>query len=660
MTETWGKVGNIKGPSGPNAFVFKGIQQLVSGQKYIDVVFASPQPDTNWSFGECLVMNSVDATPQDIWHATVTAKTTTGFRLQLNVAPNNANYYLHWAISSVIPLSATGYSMSGPTAGWVTVASTEFTVTLTPEGVGVPADVTVTPSDGSGGGTFTPMSVKLNTNAPSATFKYTATSVGAKTIHVTNNRGLADPSDITYLAASAFRPTSVQTCGAWFDPAALSSLNDGDDVTLWEDSSGLEPLGTPIELTSPWTSQIPESTSPVLRKNVINGIAAVRFDGISAMMLSSYYNISYPDTMFIVAKQTSKATEGVLMQGWGDDPQVMRCMKDSGYYEIGDLTIVGQLYNDTTDHSGAFHVFRFHSYGADAKGYVDGVLKCAGPCGNMGSYSHLFGTDGTGNFLTGDICEMIYYAEAGSTGPDDPGGLLSVSDIKLIENYLANRYALPHAVPIVPGPSNVASLKFWLKADAITQSDNTEITTWPDSSGNGHPFLKGSATGPTFKTNIVNGKPVVRFNGTQYLNNTQGIGGHQPYTVIVVANVTTDGYLWYNPPYPTGEVRVYSTALSMSSDPGTRLSDNINHQGAFHVFVAEFNSGPSKPTNSKAYVDGVQTMTGDAGQSGLGTQPRIGMSSTCDIAEVIVYPRILTHDERVEIELYLKMKYATP
>ena len=48
-----------------------------------------------------LVVNTDDADPLNIWPGIVTAKTTTGFTLQLNGMPDSDNYFLNWAVSGI-------------------------------------------------------------------------------------------------------------------------------------------------------------------------------------------------------------------------------------------------------------------------------------------------------------------------------------------------------------------------------------------------------------------------------------------------------------------------------------------------------------------------------------------------------------------------------
>ena len=62
---------------------------------------------------------------------------------------------------------------------------------------GTSSGVTVSFSDNSGGGTFSPTSVVLSTSTSSANFTYTPASTGNKILTITNNGGLTNPSNYT-------------------------------------------------------------------------------------------------------------------------------------------------------------------------------------------------------------------------------------------------------------------------------------------------------------------------------------------------------------------------------------------------------------------------------------------------------------------------------
>lgn len=62
--------------------------------------------------------------------------------------------------------------------------------------------------------------------------------------------------------------------------------------------------------------------------------------------------------------------------------------------------------------------------------------------------------------------------------------------------------------------STVPNLRLWLKADSLSLNDNDTIQTWGDSSGNARDATQlTSANRPVYKTGILNGMPVVRFDG---------------------------------------------------------------------------------------------------------------------------------------------------
>lgn len=64
-------------------------------------------------------------------------------------------------------------------------------------------------------------------------------------------------------------------------------------------------------------------------------------------------------------------------------------------------------------------------------------------------------------------------------------------------------------------PIDLAGLQQWVRADALSLSDGDPVSTWPDDSGNSRDFTQAtSGARPTFRTNIVNGLPVVRSDGT--------------------------------------------------------------------------------------------------------------------------------------------------
>jgi len=241
-------------------------------------------------------------------------------------------------------------------------------------------------------------------------------------------------------------------------------------------------------------------------------------------------------------------------------------------------------------------------------------------------------------------------------------------------------------------------LKVWLKADAITGlNDGDAVGTWSDQSGNGYDATQPtSAKRPIYKTGILNGKPVVRFDGVDdqldFLgaaldifknvgsgnlivvcsdtNNTGGRVSHDP-----VAFVTGDGSTFAR---ISIETRTSSTSIfwhrarRVDGDPG--VSATFAYSNGFHVLIAE-----AKPETNFAqlYVDGTAgtstTYAGGAGNfsntSSAGVSGASGASVGCsgggggnffpgDIAEVLVFQPALSAADRNAIYNYLAIKYG--
>lgn len=147
--------------------------------------------------------------------------------------------------------AATAVTLTGPSSGTVSVASTNFTVGAN---AAITGTVIVTPSDSGGGGTFTPTTVSISAGSPTGTFTYTPGSIGAKTISVTNNGALSNPSTITYTASSgvnnAYAPANILFSPYNWDAqsgsaktinagAYFKTIFDGANCTLNFDMTGI-------------------------------------------------------------------------------------------------------------------------------------------------------------------------------------------------------------------------------------------------------------------------------------------------------------------------------------------------------------------------------------------------------------------------------------
>lgn len=238
---------------------------------------------------------------------------------------------------SYTPPAVTGVTMTGPSSGTVGVASTNFTVGVTPGGGSITGTVVVTPSDGGGGGTFTPTTVSLSSGAVSGTFTYTPASTGAKTISVTNNGSLTNPGNITYTAsAAATAPAQVtaltlNTATATTQPLTWTAPSDGgsaitDYVVQWS------PAGA-----NTWTT-FADGTSTTAAATVTGLTASTSYDyrvaAVNAIGTGSYSSTATGSTAAGSSETTFNSSDQVAGT-WtlsGSDFIATRTSTDSGSF----------------------------------------------------------------------------------------------------------------------------------------------------------------------------------------------------------------------------------------------------------------------------------------------------------------------------------------
>src|SRR3989344_3684763 len=234
-------------------------------------------------------------------------------------------------------------------------------------------------------------------------------------------------------------------------------------------------------------------------------------------------------------------------------------------------------------------------------------------------------------------------------------------------------------------PSGVSGLVMWLKADAITGlSDGNSVTTWTDSSSAGHSVTEPTAIyKPVYKSDaasLLNGKPVVRFDGNDHLYG--GVLGATDVTVIAVAGRATPAsltngniyayaligtrpdqngwglyYLWANPaPGAAAGFRAWNIAQDTWW---------TGYDANWHILSGTLR-GVIGANNIKIFGDGTERGSGSVSGTTNNNPANavnvgwVGIDHHFkgDMAEVMVYNRVLPNNERKEIESYLAKKYG--
>jgi hypothetical protein len=221
-------------------------------------------------------------------------------------------------------------------------------------------------------------------------------------------------------------------------------------------------------------------------------------------------------------------------------------------------------------------------------------------------------------------------------------------------------------VPSTGAAMPLNGLRLWLKADAVAQSP---VSRWADQSGLQNQVLQGTVTNrPLVVQNALNGRPVVRFDGSNDFLEAQnvmtGATAGEAFYVLKAAEdgagavrgfmqFGTTGYTHY----PFNNNSIYddfgSNAQYQVGDPRQRLDE-------FHLYGTTAKSGEWKArlndflqfrslTNTVAFTNPVRIARQASGYHFKG-----------DIAEILIYDRVLSFTERESVSRYLNIKYLIP
>ena len=244
-------------------------------------------------------------------------------------------------------------------------------------------------------------------------------------------------------------------------------------------------------------------------------------------------------------------------------------------------------------------------------------------------------------------------------------------------------------------PGNVATgLRWWLKANTgvfidngATAAANTQnVQQWNDQSTvANHARQTTAANKPVYRTNILNGNPVLRFSTDQFLDGlaAPGIGATESFYIFLVFKQnswvdggTNDGSGTFIIDRPTATNNLTSFKMVATNkyfyqrrdDAGNFLGGATSATSANTTSFVVIDYFRNFPTQEEGiYLDGVIDVlnTGAPNTNMAGPVIRIGRHATTtnggidgDIAEMIVYDVALTNSNRRRVETYLAIKYG--
>jgi len=261
----------------------------------------------------------------------------------------------------------------------------------------------------------------------------------------------------------------------------------------------------------------------------------------------------------------------------------------------------------------------------------------------------------------------------------------------LVGNYkMGTALSSPSAgVAIGFVPTSVTGLIAWYSADSITgvTTDNTGVSSWTDRTGFGRNATQAtSGSQPTYKTNRLNGKPVVRFNPSgNFLQITSASfsGGATFFLVCSASSATLSGNNGIlcaassGNDYDTGESFLMTVGYTGPNNPsgfnpGWRGVGGVNVTTVFRAwYYWTYHVAPSganvvqKLRRSGTEIDSrTNAASSNASPTKMTIGGRIGGGNFTspyyqgDIAEILVYNNDIGASNITLVENYIKDKYA--
>jgi hypothetical protein len=234
-----------------------------------------------------------------------------------------------------------------------------------------------------------------------------------------------------------------------------------------------------------------------------------------------------------------------------------------------------------------------------------------------------------------------------------------------------------------PGVVPTTGLRLWLRADSavttVNLNGNPVVSSWQDASPqSNHATQSTPASRPLFVPNALNGRPVIRFDGVNdWLDGNIGtqVGRDRSLFIVYRRNTffanggifslrSASGNDWnsadamalthgstnshvvtlaQNPLFYNGtdSVNTYRLlSIIRDTDPVTMRINGIVQQPT--------QIGPNTSTNTAGYRLGARASNGS----------QLSLFSNIDVAEVLLYNRGLSNQERLAVEAYLAAKYG--
>jgi hypothetical protein len=232
--------------------------------------------------------------------------------------------------------------------------------------------------------------------------------------------------------------------------------------------------------------------------------------------------------------------------------------------------------------------------------------------------------------------------------------------------------------PLAFTPRQLPGVRLWLDAGTIAGvADAGSVAAWPDSSGQGVPIVQAT-NAPTYKVNIVKGRPVVR---NVSANDTGMVGPvgtfcNVPLTIAAVYQSTdSDGVIAGQAHQSTSGLNsvLYkdggNTVMALVQNAGNKLTISGAATGAVFKIAVLTLVGSNASFIGQIWINGASIVgpTAGSGATGITTSfrftigflPSTGFSPAgADIAEVVICDGVLSDEPRQRLEAFWNARYG--
>ncbi len=449
--------------------------------------------------------------------------------------------------------------------------------------------------------------------------------------------------------AQALFAQQVPTNGLllWLKADDITGVGNGQPVGNWPAASG-----TTVNATSTGTFR------PTLVTNAINNLPAVRFTGNGGLTKDQPLMVANVETgadvtALVVLANTRQGdpplpdnTVDVVLAtknnfpttGFGFSTYNSFASRDGrairpegGQGNNGSTTIRKNGSTTTTDL--AANEFAIATY----------ILRGVTNSGGSGSPLVIGALRDSVRAGSNDIAEIIIY-----------GRTLSALELDELELYLSNKYNIPLARPTITGiPSN--GLQLWLKLETSNQAIFGQAADfWLDESGGRNHMRAAGDARPIIANNGTQGRGFVtmRFDG---VNDTMGttlpLSGNATAFVVAANRRQT-----INSNSPEGLLSNEAGYYAMSNG-STRQFNVVSGSGTATLATNGQAGSPPLAFNQFAILTSTLSGVGNTSRIRLGSLIDNTGHGQNDIAEVLIYDRVLSAPEIAQVERYLSLKY---